>query len=80
MVPSEYSELNERVVALVVRGCRGRVVAACSPAASGERGILQWCELFARHLLSGVGLTRLQSRLQQRVAWHAMPISHFFRE
>ena len=58
---------------LVVQHCRGRVVTACSPATPNERGILQWCKLFARLLQSGAGLTRLHSPLHQPVAWHAMP-------
>ena len=34
---------------------------------------LSGATFFARDLQSGLGLTRLQSRLHQRVAWHAMP-------
>ena len=71
--PSEYSERNERVVALVVQHCRGRVVVVARLRSPKAHSILQPCDLFARGLHSALGMILPQCRLHQRTAWHAMP-------
>ena len=73
LVSSAYSEHEARVAAPFHHLVRVGVIGAHLWSRTKDCTAHQRCKIFARLLLSGVGLTVLHSRLKERSACHATP-------